>query len=86
MPRSIIQYLEEGRGAGYTAAVLSGLGGVYTGGGAAGHYQSKKAEAARRELDKREGKLNMYDSDRTGRHMLAGLGGSIPLAGIVPNL
>jgi len=37
MSRSIIQYMEEGRGWGYTGAILSGLGGFGTGGNIAGY-------------------------------------------------
>jgi hypothetical protein len=85
MSNSVIMFME-GRGLGYVAAGLSGLGGVYTGGSIAGHYQSKKQEAAQRELDRRAGKLDIYKSDSTGRHMVSGLMGSLPVVGSLTNI
>jgi hypothetical protein len=56
--RSINKYLatiEEGKGWGMTGAILSGLGGAITGGHIVGSYQSRKAESAQRETDRRKG-------------------------------
>lgn len=79
----ILNEREGNKALGYTVGGLTGLVGA---GGLAGHYQSKKAEAAKRELDRREGKLDLYKTDRSGRHILHALGGSIPLVGGVTNI
>jgi len=83
MVLDILNEREGNKALGYTVGGLTGLIG---GGGLAGYYQSKKAEAAQRELDKREGKLDMYKTDRSGRHILHSVGGSIPIVGAVTNI
>ena len=70
---------------GAIGTAASGLGGVYTGGPVVGRYQSKKAESAQREIDKLKGVDDEYKSDKTGRHILASLGGAIPVVGAVTN-
>jgi len=74
---------EGNRALGYTVGGLTGLVGA---GGLAGLYQSKKSEAAKRELDRQDGKLDMYKTDRSGRHILHVAGGSIPVLGAVTNV
>ena len=79
----ILNEREGNKALGYTVGGLTGLVGV---GGLAGHYQSKKSEAAKRELDRQDGKLDMYKTDRSGRHILYAVGGSIPILGAVTNV
>ena len=60
MNRSIIQYMEEGRVGGTTAAVLSGLTGPY-GGPVVANWQAQKLSAAELEKQNRSNKLKKED-------------------------
>lgn len=79
-----MSFEESALGALGTAA--SGVGGLYTGGGIVGHFQSRKAESAEKAIRRLRGDKDAdYSGDRTGRHILAGIGGSIPVVGAVTN-
>ncbi len=79
--------LNEGRQLGSTVAGITGAGGVYTGGGVAGHYHSRKLEQADKEIAKLKGKpMGDYDAERSGRHIGKAVAGSIPIVGAASNL
>lgn len=81
---SLVLFLE-GKFLGYTGAVLSGLNGGLPG-GLTGGYQRKKAQAAQQELDRREGKLDLFKSNAAGSATWHTVGGFLPGVGIVTNL
>jgi hypothetical protein len=72
-------------GLGKTTAVLTGLGGAYTGGAISGSYHAKKAEQAEKELARREGREDHYKSDQIGRRMGYSALGMLPGVGAITN-
>lgn len=81
---SIVLFLE-GRLAGYSGAILSGLNGGVPG-ALTGGYQRRKGQAAQQELDRRDGKLDLYKSNAAGSAAWHTVGGFLPGVGIVTNL
>ena len=79
-------FTEEGKKTDIGIGIASGLGGMQTGGTISGWYNSYKADKARKELDRLEGKKpGEYESDKMGRHILYAVLGSIPVVGSVTN-
>ena len=83
MNRSVITYLEEGRGMGTALAIGTGLGGAFTGGGYSGQWQAHKLQKAEMEKARREGKLDFVKTDKTGRILGHSLLGMIPGVGAI---
>lgn len=79
---SVVLFLE-GRLAGYSGVLVGSLGGGI--GATVGGYQRRKAQMAQQELDRRDGKLDLYKSNADGSVMWHQLGGAIPGLSLIPN-
>lgn len=76
----------EGRALGTTVAALTGLGGLFTGGGLAGSYQAHKGNTALKAKAMEKGDGKAYMKADSLKHLYGhGILGSIPGYGAISN-